>query len=86
MVPFLIGGVIQGRGLMDSNVPFIDAIRSVLPFIGLSTLGIMLLLLAGLALLLNLGRLMTIGWRACCGASSCGVRTEIKNAAAAANL
>ena len=86
VVPLVIGGVIHGRGLNDPNVPFVDAVRSVLPFIGLGTLGILLLLVASLALVLNLARLMAIWVPTCCRTSACGVQTVTKPAAAGANL
>ncbi|HXG48701.1 MAG TPA: cbb3-type cytochrome c oxidase subunit I [Methylomirabilota bacterium] len=56
----LVGGVIQGGRLNDPAVAFVDLARSMVPFIGLSTLGWALLLIGHVFFALNLSGLL---WR-----------------------
>ena len=51
---FFFGGIVQGVGLNNPNAPMINVVQSTIPFIGLSTLGILGLLAGQLALLWNL--------------------------------
>ena len=59
VVGLLIGGLLQGAKLANPAVPFITIVRGTVPFIGISTLGVLLLLigqgffLANVALLLR---------------------------------
>ena len=53
-----LGGLLQGFKLSDPTVPFIDVARKTVPFVGLSTLGVLLLLLGQLAFLANLAGLL----------------------------
>jgi len=53
-----LGGVIQGLKLADPSVPFMDVVRKTVPFVGLSTLGVLLLLIGQLAFLANLAGLL----------------------------
>ncbi len=43
VVGLLIGGFLQGARLANPSVPFISVVRGTVPFIGLSTLGVLLL-------------------------------------------
>ena len=48
-----LGGVLQGVKLSNPEVPFMDVVRKSVPFVGLSTLGVLLLLIGQLAFLAN---------------------------------
>ena len=54
----LIGGVLQGVKLGNPAVPFMEIVRGTVPFIGMSTLGLLLLLVGQLAFLANLVQLI----------------------------
>lgn len=62
VIPLVIGGVVQGMKLRDSNIPFADASSAALLFLRISTTGQLLILLGSLCLLLNLF-VMTIQWK-----------------------
>lgn len=62
VLPQLIGGVLQGIKLNDPQVPFLSVVKSTIPFLGMSTLGELLLLVGNLALLVNLLKILP----ACC--------------------
>jgi cytochrome c oxidase cbb3-type subunit 1 len=49
-----VGGLLQAFGINNLAVPFVDVIRSTVPFIGLATLGQLVLLVGQAALLWNL--------------------------------
>jgi cytochrome c oxidase cbb3-type subunit I len=67
VLPLLLGGWIQGQGMNNESVPFLQVIRRTIPFQGLNTLGL-LILLAGYALLaINVGRILM---NCCCGAET----------------
>jgi cytochrome c oxidase cbb3-type subunit I len=55
-------GIVQGFKVNDPAVPFVNAIRATVPFVGLSTLGLTLWLVGQLALLFNMTSLL----RQCC--------------------
>jgi cytochrome c oxidase cbb3-type subunit I len=61
----LFGGILQGNGINTPTTPFVDVARRVVPFIGINSLGLILLLVAQLALFFNLARMMKA---CCCGA------------------
>jgi cytochrome c oxidase cbb3-type subunit I len=61
----LFGGILQGNGINTPSTPFVDVARRVVPFIGINSLGLILLLIAQLALFFNLARMMKA---CCCGA------------------
>jgi cytochrome c oxidase cbb3-type subunit 1 len=52
------GGVLQGLKLSKASVPFMDVVRGTVPFVGLSTLGVLLLLVGQLAFVANLAGLL----------------------------
>lgn len=79
-----LGGLIQGAKLANPAVPFMDIVRGTVPFVGLSTLGILLLLLGQIVLLVNLVKLykaylQPIAQALCnewvCGGNKAGVRS-----------
>lgn len=49
-----VGGIEQGLKLQDANVPFADVTKTTLPFLRVSTTGILLMLLANLLFALNI--------------------------------
>jgi len=53
-----IGGVLQGLKLANASVPFMDVVRGTVPFVGLSTLGVLLLLIGQLLFLSNYLKLL----------------------------
>jgi cytochrome c oxidase cbb3-type subunit I len=57
-VALTFGGIRQGWKLADPNVPFLNIIKSTIPFVGISTLGLTLLLLSQVALAVNLARML----------------------------
>jgi cytochrome c oxidase cbb3-type subunit 1 len=54
VVSLVLGGIEQGMKLNDPNVPFADVTKSVLPFVRVSTLGLLLLVIANLLFALNI--------------------------------
>ncbi len=52
------GGVLQGFRLADASVPFFTVLKGTIPFIGLSTLGLLLLLAGQLAFVANFAQLL----------------------------
>lgn len=79
-----VGGVLQGLKLANAEIPFMDVVRGTVPFVGLSTLGVLLLLVGQLAFLTNFVKLlrgliqpMAAAFCAeCCGGSAkSGVRS-----------
>ncbi|HVK57230.1 MAG TPA: cbb3-type cytochrome c oxidase subunit I [Candidatus Kapabacteria bacterium] len=66
----LLGGISQGTGINNSSIPFVDVSRGVVKFIGINTLGLLLLLGAQFFLLANLLRMMKASCVACCGIGS----------------
>jgi cbb3-type cytochrome oxidase subunit 1 len=53
-----LGGVLQGLKLANPTVPFMEVVRGTVPFVGLSTLGVLLLLAGQLAFVANLAGLL----------------------------
>jgi len=68
LMPLVLGGIIQGRNLLNANVPFVDVSKSILMFLRISTLGDFLILLGHLLLLVNLlilaGQIILVACRA----------------------
>jgi cytochrome c oxidase cbb3-type subunit 1 len=54
----LVGGVVQGTKLANPATAFLTIAKGSAPFVGLSTLGILLLLLGQVMMVINLSRLM----------------------------
>ena len=64
IVPLAIGGVVQGIKLADPGIAFLDVSRATLPFLRVSTIGDLLVLLGHLVFLANLAGLATRFYRA----------------------
>ena len=62
VVSLVIGGIEQGMKLNDPNVPFAAVTKSVLPFLRVSTLGLLFMLLANLLFALNIFVMIT-AWK-----------------------
>ncbi len=56
------GGIEQGMKLQDASVPFADSTKTVLPFLRVSTMGLLLMLIANLLFALNIFA-MIIAWK-----------------------
>ena len=70
---FLIGGMVQNRKLIDGSVPFTDVMVATKPFIRVSTLGILLLIIGNAAILLRVISMV----RECCRRCCCCAPTEL---------
>ena len=57
-IALTLGGVLQGFRLADANVPFISVVKGTIPFVGMSTLGILLLLIGQFFFVSNLVQLL----------------------------
>jgi cytochrome c oxidase cbb3-type subunit 1 len=85
VVGLTLGGVIQGNRLANAEIPFLSIVRGTVPFVGLSTLGILLLLAGQCLFLVNLFKLLyaccepicrTICAEYCCGSvTKAGVKS-----------
>lgn len=73
VVALLFGGFIQGSLLNDPQVAPLKTIRRAIPFIGISTLGLLLFFAAQMLLLANFSAM----FKACCYAC-CGMGKEVK--------
>jgi cytochrome c oxidase cbb3-type subunit 1 len=62
VVSLVLGGIEQGMKLNNSNVAFADVTKSVLPFLRVSTLGVLFMLLANLLFALNIFVMIT-AWK-----------------------
>jgi len=75
-----VGGFIQGSRIANPDTDFLGAVRSAVPFMGLSTLGLLLILVGQLSLL---SKLISLGFRAflsCCSVNCCSWLSELKPA------
>jgi cytochrome c oxidase cbb3-type subunit I len=74
-IPLLIGGVIQGFRIRNPSADFPSIARGLVPFIGLSTVGLTILALAQLRFLFSFAGLLR---RCCCGgvASEASLKSE----------
>jgi cytochrome c oxidase cbb3-type subunit 1 len=52
------GGILQGRKLADASIPFINVVTGTIPFVGMSTLGLLMLLIGQGFLLANFVQLL----------------------------
>ena len=62
VVPLAIGGVLQGLKLQNPDVAFADTTRAMLPFLRVSTTGLLLMLLGNLLFFVNVMGL-TLRWK-----------------------
>jgi cbb3-type cytochrome oxidase subunit 1 len=53
VVPLAIGGIVQGLKLQDPNVAFADSTKAMLPFLRVSTTGLLFILLGNLLFFVN---------------------------------
>jgi cytochrome c oxidase cbb3-type subunit I len=60
VIPLLVGGVVQGVGMNNPTVDYLRVVRSTLPFLGTTTLGMVLLCASSLLLLVHSGRLLSV--------------------------
>lgn len=70
VLPMAVGGVLQGSALTDATVAFMSALKSSLVFVRIGTLGLLLILVASLALLANFLWLFARACAACCCSAS----------------
>lgn len=64
---FMIGGMVQGAALNNPSIPFNQVVKRVVPFIGMNSIGLLLILLGQIALLGNMFSMFrTCIWN-CCG-------------------
>lgn len=67
----IVGGLRQGAAMNNPSVAFLDTVRATVPFLGMGTLGILLLLVGNLALGINFARLLLhCRCSECCAPSS----------------
>ena len=66
VMPLFIGGLVQGAALNDKTKPFVEVVKSTLPFVGFSTLGLTLVATGNLALMANLVKMLVRCCRECC--------------------
>ncbi len=64
VVPLAIGGIVQGCKLQNPSLPFMDILKSTLPFLRASTLGDLCLLLGHLIFLVNIVGMLNQFYRA----------------------
>lgn len=64
VVPLAIGGIVQGYKLLNPSLAFVDILKSTLPFLRVSTIGELLLLLGHLIFLGNMAGMVDRFFRA----------------------
>ncbi|MBI4660052.1 MAG: cbb3-type cytochrome c oxidase subunit I [Verrucomicrobia bacterium] len=68
VAPLVLGGVRQGAALNNADLPFLETVRGTIPFLGTSTLGLLLLFVGNVSLAVNLARLLArCRCLECCG-------------------
>lgn len=75
VLALLGGGVLQGQNLLNPRMPFMDVVRATLPFLGISTLGLLLVAVGQILLLLHLLFSFARSCAACCGSLNSTVKT-----------
>ncbi|MSU19833.1 MAG: hypothetical protein EXS30_00385 [Pedosphaera sp.] len=65
-MPLIIGGFVQGQALDNPALNFIDVVRKTVPFMGIATLGSLLVLVGATVLLVNVCRFSYLSWCSCC--------------------
>jgi len=82
-IALIAAGIRQGLQMNDPSIEFIKIVRSSIPFLGISTLGITLLLAGQLVLLLQLSKLLAACCRTCCSLEwRTGADTSVASAGA----
>jgi cytochrome c oxidase cbb3-type subunit I len=54
VAPLVIGGIAQGLKMQNANTPFLEVMQTTLPFLRVSTMGLLFMLLANLLFALNI--------------------------------
>jgi cbb3-type cytochrome oxidase subunit 1 len=62
VMPLAIGGVVQGTKLQDPNIAFTETTKAMLPYLRVSTTGLLLMLLGNLLFFVNIIGL-TLRWK-----------------------
>lgn len=65
-MPLLLGGLVQGAKAGDETTAYVDVVRSLFGFIGMTYLGFALMIVAQLAFLVNVAKLACSSCMACC--------------------
>jgi cytochrome c oxidase cbb3-type subunit 1 len=78
LLPLAMGGIVQGRKLLDTNVAFVDVAKSTLMFLRLSTVGDLLILAGHGLLLINLAMLGVRLTRVACDAFLSEATAEVQ--------
>jgi len=78
----LVGGMMQGHNLRDGSVPFIDVMNRLKPFLRISTLGLLLLLVGNAAIFGNVACMIRQCCRNCCCPSEPVSKAKLKPAKA----
>jgi cytochrome c oxidase cbb3-type subunit 1 len=82
-IPLIAGGVAQGQAFGNPEIPFLQIVRSSIPFLGMSTLGGVLILAGFTACAINLIGLVVRGCAECCRGAA---PSRLKPSAAGASL
>jgi cytochrome c oxidase cbb3-type subunit 1 len=69
-VALMLGGYVEGNGMNNARVPFNSVVKQMTPYIGMNTIGILILLVAQLALLWNMILLAKSAVVNCCGVAA----------------
>ncbi len=86
IVPLAIGGVEQGLKLNHPDVGFMDAMKATLPFLRVSTIGLMLLLFGNLLFALNIFGLAFVWEKALVKKVFAAVTAPLEKPSASASL
>jgi cytochrome c oxidase cbb3-type subunit 1 len=62
VAPLVIGGIVQGLKMQNANTPFMEVVQATLPFLRVSTMGLLFMLLANLLFALNIFAMITV-WK-----------------------
>jgi cytochrome c oxidase cbb3-type subunit 1 len=62
VAPLVIGGIVQGLKMQNANTAFLEVVQATLPFLRVSTLGLLFMLLANLLFALNIFAMVT-AWK-----------------------
>ena len=81
-IAFAVGGYVQHKKLVDGSVPFLDVMNATKPFIRMSTLGLLLLVVGNAAILLRVLGLLYTCCRQCCAAGGSEKSVKLKPAGA----
>ncbi len=66
----MLGGIIEGNSINTGNTPFVRVSRQIVPFIGINSIGLLLLVAGQIALLANMFLMFKACAAKCCGCSS----------------